>query len=437
MTGSLLRRLQLWVGGAVVIVGAATAAVSGWRAYTDAKDLEDRQLAQVASIIESRGVPILRAPARPLVGEDAEAHYVIKALGAPTGDDPLTDVTLPATLPAGLQTLAERGISWRAYVASDPQGTRFAVAQRLRLRDEEVRDSVLFALAPPLLSIPFLLLLTGFVIRRGLAPLLRLSDQMDSASANAMAPFDGAGMPDELRPVVHALNRLTARLGLAMAQQRRLVSDAAHELRTPVAALVLQADNVMRVDMPEAARERMDALRGGLVRISKLIEQLLSYARAQGAPLTAPQPVALDAVVREVFEELMPLAREHGVDIGASRLDAVVVPGELLRARVLVRNAVDNAVRYTPSGGEVDVRLWAEDGDACLVIDDTGPGIPESERERVFEPFVRILGSRQPGSGLGLAIAHTSAAALGGEIRLDARPDGRDGLRFTYRQSLR
>jgi two-component system OmpR family sensor kinase len=437
MTGSLLRRLQLWVGGAVVAVGAATAAVSGWRAYTDANDLEDRQLVQVAAVIESRGVPVARPPEQPLRGEDAETHYVIKALGTPTGADPLTDVALPADLGAGFATLAERGVKWRAYVATAHDGTRFAVAQRMRLRDEEVRDTVLFALAPPLLSIPFLLLVTGLVIRRGLEPLLRLSDQMDSASANAMAPFEEAGMPDELRPVVHALNRLTARLGLAMAQQRRLVSDAAHELRTPVAALVVQADNVMRVDMPEAARQRMDALRGGLVRISSLIDQLLSYARVQGLPPAPRQAIALDALVRGIVEELMPLAGEHGVEIGASRLEPVAAEGDPLHARVLVRNAIDNALRYTPPGGEVDVQLWAEDGRACLVIEDTGPGIDAAERDRVFEPFVRILGSKQPGSGLGLAIARTAAAALGGEIRLDARPDGRSGLRFTYRQPLR
>ena len=164
-------------------------------------------------------------------------------------------------------------------------------------------------------------------------------------------------------------------------------------------------------------------------------EQLLSLARVQGVAAPVDRLVALDAVVRSVMEEVLPLAESKGVDLGCVRLDAVEVRGDSAHAYMLVRNAIDNAVRYTPQGGAVDVSVEVRDGEAVLTVDDTGPGIPSAQRQRVFEPFFRILGSHETGSGLGLAIARSASQALGGSVELSDRPDGRSGLRFTYRQA--
>jgi signal transduction histidine kinase len=150
-----------------------------------------------------------------------------------------------------------------------------------------------------------------------------------------------------------------------------------------------------------------------------------------------PQALELDALVRRAIEESVPLAQSRGVDLGCVRIERTELQGDPLQAYALVRNAVDNAVRYTPAGGAVDVSVWMEDGAACFVVEDTGPGIPAADLGRVFDPFVRILGSHESGSGLGLAIARTAANTLGGVIALDARLDGGKGLRFVYRQETR
>jgi two-component system OmpR family sensor kinase len=146
--------------------------------------------------------------------------------------------------------------------------------------------------------------------------------------------------------------------------------------------------------------------------------------------------VAFDKVVRTAIEETLPLAQLHGVDLGCLRLDAVEIQADPTHAAALVRNLIDNAVRYTPAGGAVDVSVEVHAAVVHLIVEDSGPGIDPAERERVFEPFFRILGTQQTGSGLGLAIVRSAAQALGGRVELDARGDGRSGLRVTYRQKI-
>ncbi len=198
----------------------------------------------------------------------------------------------------------------------------------------------------------------------------------------------------------------------------------------------MQADNLGHVELPPDARERLESLQRGLDRISDLVEQLLKFARVQGATPVVDEPIALDAVIRSAIEQTLALAEERGIDLGCIRLDRARVRGDPSHANALIRNAIDNAVRYTPKGGWVDVSLVIEDDMAIVAVEDTGPGIPDDLRERVFEPFYRILGSEQNGNGLGLAIVRSAALALGGEVALTGRIDGQPGLRFVYRQSL-
>ncbi len=234
---------------------------------------------------------------------------------------------------------------------------------------------------------------------------------------------------------MQAVNRLLARLGHSLDQQRRMVADAAHELRTPVAAARVQADNLAHAELTADARERLESLQRGLARISDLVDQLLNFARVQGSAV-ADEAIALDDLVRAAIEDTIVLAEAQRIDLGCIRLDRARVRGDGLRAQALIRNAIDNAVRYTPAGGWVDVSLVVEEGEAVLAVEDTGPGIPSELHDRVFEPFFRILGSQQSGNGLGLAIVRSAAQALGGRVELATRLDGQPGLRFVYRQKL-
>ncbi len=437
MNRSLRQRLSLWLSVAIVATSVLAAAVTFWMNFADSNDLQDRQLQQIAEALAAR--PLAAPPARyqPANEEDAETHLVIRPLGeAVVEADPRVDVALPATLRAGLQTLVVGDLQWRVFVTRDAGGRLFGVAQRQTVRDEVARDSTVLALVPMLVLVPMLLLLVHLLLRQGFAPLVALSAEVDQGDERQPGPLRAEDIPVEALPLVHAVNRLLARLGDVLEQQRRMVADAAHELRTPIAAARVQADNLAHVELPHDARVRLESLQRGLARNSELVDQLLRFAHVQGADAKVDEPIALDAVVRGAIEELLPLAEAQRIDLGCIRLERARLRGDPTHAYALVRNAIDNAVRYTPAGGWVDVSLIVEDGEARFAVDDTGPGIAPELRERVFEPFFRILGSHQAGTGLGLAIARSAAQALGGRVELGSRLDGQPGLRFVYRQAL-
>lgn len=437
MNGSLRQRLSLWLSVAIVVMSAATAAFTFKMNFDDANDLQDRQLRQVAAALATQPSTAPEAQFRPRDHEDAETHFVIRVLGSGNVDpDPWIDVFLPATLHEGLQSLKPADVQWRVMVARHAGGPLFGVAQRQRVRDEVARDSAVTALIPMLILVPLLLLIVNLLLRQGFAPLVALSGQVDQGDERRLTTLATDGLPSEAVPLVHAVNRLLARLGGVLEQQRRMVADAAHELRTPVAAARVQSDNLAHAALTPDAQARLASLQRGLERISELVEQLLKLARVQGAAPVVEEAVALDAVVRTAIEETLALAETHRVDLGCVRLDRAEVCGDRTHAYALIRNAIDNAVRYTPAGGWVDVSLVIEDGLAVVAVEDTGPGIPADLRERVFEPFFRVLGSHQSGSGLGLAIVRSAAQALGGSVELAERLDGQAGLRFVYRQKL-
>ncbi len=437
MNRSLRKRLSLWLSVAIIVMSAASAGITFQLNFEDANELQDTQLHQVAAALATQPTTPAEAHFQPRNREDAETHFVIRTLGSSAVEpDPRIDVFLPTTLQEGLQSLEPGSVQWRVMVARNAGGQWFGVAQRQRIRDEAARDGAVTALVPMLVLVPLLLLIVHLLLRQGFAPLAALTRELDAGDGHRLEPLEAAGVPIEALPLVLAVNGLLARQGGVLAQQRRMVADAAHELRTPVAAARVQADNLAHVDLPADARARLESLQCGLDRISNLVDQLLKFARVQGAVPVVDEPIAVDAVIRSAIEETLPLSESRRIDLGCIRLDRAQVRGDRSHVYALIRNAIDNAVRYTPEGGSVDVSLVIDDGFAVVAIEDTGPGISEDLRERVFEPFHRILGSQQSGNGLGLAIVRSAAQALGGEVMLTERLDGQSGLRFLYRQAL-
>jgi signal transduction histidine kinase len=432
---SLRRRLFVWIGAAVVGMTLATAGFSFVISLGELDESQDAQLQQICGLLATFAV-VPRAPRfAPANEEDVEAHVVVHGLGVPVDDvDPADDVFLPSTLRPGLQTLVVQGFEWRVMVQRNASGQAFGVAERQTVRDEAAGDSALQAVLPLLALAPVLLLIVHLLLRRGFAPLAGLARNLDDIDGGRQVALGTDRVPTEVLPLVRAINRLLARLGLALAQQRRMVADAAHELRTPVAVTRVQADNLAHAGLDSEGRARLDVLQRGLARTSELIDKLLSLARIQGDAAPIREPFSLDQVVRSAIEETLHLAELRGVDLGCLQLETVELLGDPSLAHALARNAIDNAVRYTPSGGTVDVSVTRADGQAVFTVEDTGPGIPAAQRARVFEPFFRLLGSQQSGSGLGLAIVQSAAQALGGQLRLAERSDGASGLRFTYVQ---
>ncbi len=433
---SLRRQLSGWIAVVTIVSGIAAGVCSFFLAFQEAQELQDDQLHQVALLVGRSGKAV-----EPWGGitkaeeeRDPDARIIIRSLGSPARPGrPGLSASLPAipsNLPEGFQTISGQGDIWRLFVRTLPSGTRIAVGQLTAVRNETARDSGLRTLIPVLLLVPFLIVLTAWIVRRSLSPVTELSHLLDQRGDTNLTKLPEFDVPEEIRPFVASINGLMRRLAEALEQQRRFIADAAHELRSPITALTLQAENLERSASPQERSERLHQLKNGLTRTRALLNQLLSLARQQSGVVAAAE-LRLDHVVRQVLEDMMPVAAAKGIDLGCERLDevAVTAPGDALA--ILVRNAVDNAVRYTPAGGTVDVELYREAGEVIFQVTDTGPGIPAGEEERLFEPFYRVVGTDETGSGLGLAIVRSIADRLGGAVTLQNRQNG-TGSRFRY-----
>jgi len=281
---------------------------------------------------------------------------------------------------------------------------------------------------PIAILIPLSWLLLGLVIDRLIRRLDRLAASVAERHVTNKEPIPVDDVPRELAPFIRAINDLLFRLQASLEQQRRFVSDAAHELRTPLAALKLQVGNVRNIAKTLAVKERLDEVDQGVTRASALVQQLLKLARYEAAASPAPQkPTDIGLLAHECVAAMVPLARSRDMVLKLDAMELPLIdtsPGDL---KVLVSNLLDNAVRHSTEGGTIEVRAVPQGVDMLLSIMDEGPGIPESLLPRVFERFYRVAGQEVEGSGLGLAIAHSIAERHGMALSLRNRSD-RSGL---------
>jgi two-component system OmpR family sensor kinase len=284
-------------------------------------------------------------------------------------------------------------------------------------------------LLPFLIVTPVLLLLVANLVRKMFRPIAVLAAEIDQRAEQDLQPVNQDHLPVEVRPFIVAINRLLKRVAKSMEGQRRFVADAAHELRSPLTAMSLQAERLADADMSAPARDSLATLRQGIARGRNLLDQLLTLAKVQAMPDLPGSPISVQAIYRRVLEDLLPMAQAKDIDIGVEGdQDALVMMSELDLTAV-VKNLVDNAIRYTPIGGKVDLSITRKSRLATLQIKDSGPGIPAGERMRVFDAFYRSLGSNESGSGLGLSIVKTIADRVGAEIWLsDANEKAPSGL---------
>lgn len=317
--------------------------------------------------------------------------------------------------------------AWRVYTLV-AYNEVIQVAQRISVRERMAEESAAHALMPIFVLIPAVWIAVYFCVRRAFGVLGRLGRRVQAIDSAHLDPLPAEGLPVELEPFVSSINRMIERLDESMQLERDFISDAAHELRTPLTALKLQADNLQGDIVPQN-RDRFQALRHGIERTSTLVSQLLQLARAD-AQISTSAPAALDVtdVVSSVVSELLPIATQKRIDIGAEELMPAKVCATESDLRAVVKNLVGNALRYTPEGGAVDLRVQAGDGLARIEVTDTGPGIPEELLPRVFDRFFRVSQSVE-GSGLGLAIVRAVVVRYGGDVTLANRGDGVSGLR--------
>jgi len=422
---SIRRNLVLWLAVALVGGMALVVAATYAFAYAQITRMFDEELVKIAEAVhlseDWRGPGRVRIP-RPgfnlsVRAYDAQGPTVFETAG------PSMPADVPRLFETSYRVLDTAGGKWRLYTLATPEGI-VQVGQPEATRTSLARALSLRMALPELALIPLLVLFMAWVLRRGLAPLTHISRRVEERDAARLDPLPSADVPVELRPLIAEINGLIARLEGSMAAQRRFVADAAHELRTPVAALALQAKVAQRAVQPAARAAAFAELDKGVARATRVVEQLLRLAQlAPEAPPAELARVDLAELAREVVGSMALRARSQGIDLGAEAPEPAPILGARSELRSLITNLVDNALRYAPRDTEVTVQVSRDGGAIGMSVIDAGPGIPAADRSRVFERFQRAGGDDTPGIGLGLAIVKAIVERHGGRIRLEeARP---------------
>jgi two-component system OmpR family sensor kinase/two-component system sensor histidine kinase QseC len=432
MNNSLQKKLFIWLSIAILSMGLLASAISFWLAFNKAQEFQDDALRQVALLIDAKQTPLHEEYVLDSMDNDPKRIVVLPALSTALEVPPL--LRLPDNLSTGYHTLQIEGLSWRVYVYATLIGQHIAVAQEASVRKIMARDSALLTLLPLLILVPTLIWVIRQIIKAEISSLHRLAEIVDSQHEERLSVLPTAQIPDEAAPFVHSINRLLERINQMSQAQRRFIADAAHELRSPLTALSLQAENLERTGSYSISKERFVPLKDGLERSRRLLNQLLDMMRQQTKVATL-EPVDLGEVALAVLEDIMPIADAKNIDLGLEQESPAQIQANNAAMQLMLRNAVDNALRYTPNGGEVTVRIGRHLNDAILEVIDSGPGIPEAELERVFDAFYRIPSNTQIGSGLGLAITRNIAEQFKGTVSVRNRGD-RSGLIFSYRQPI-
>jgi len=418
---------------ALTALGVAAATYASVRAEAD--QLFDYHLRQMALSLRDQG----RIPAderNPLDNPDFD--YVVQiwsvdGLSLYTSRPRPGLVPLPPATVLGLSTVQLDGAPWRVFGVATPLRI-VQVAQPLAVRQRLAALAAARSVLPVVVAAPLVALALWWLVGVSLAPLSRVAEAARRRDARTAGALPTAGLPAEVEPLVGAFNELLGRLSESFELQRAFVADAAHELRSPLTALKLQIG--LLADAPDEAARRvaLERLRGGVDRATRLVEQLLALARAEPAAAPPLLPLDLAEVLRQAIGDASALARQMDAQVELQAGAPCSVRGDAQALRSAVRNLVDNALLHGGPAPHVHVGLSVQDGQVLLQVDDSGPGIPEAERERVFDRFHRREGTTGEGSGLGLAIVRAVAQQHGGQVRLLDAPGG--GLRAELRLPL-
>ncbi len=423
---SLKKQLIFWLVGLLSVVGVLAGGISFYFALQEANGLLDHQLRQIArSVDEGSQLPTMQAQFQKENKEERERDFVIQVWienAPPQSSRPGFD--LPRQALTGFSELSSQNSKWRVYTMIHPHRT-VQVSQGEDVRLEIATHSAIRVLFPVAVLIPLSWLLVGVVVSRLLKPLEVVTEAAIHRDVASHVPLPTENVPEEVAPLIRAMNDLISRLGDALELQRQFLSDAAHELRTPLAALQLQIENLSRNHSREDLEIRIDEMRRGSQRASHLVGQLLKIARyeTQNKPIERSK-VHLDTFVKSCIADFIPLADHRGIDLGMIHDDAAVIAGNPEDLRILIGNLIDNAIRYTPEGGKVDVSVNVSGHNAMVEILDTGPGIPAALLPRVFDRFFRAAGQETEGSGIGLAIVKAIAQRESARVILANRQDG-------------
>lgn len=440
MMRSLRIRLILLFGAAIMVAAAVQFATSFSAAMREANKLFDYHMQQMAFALEDSGFD--DAGWHGMADADKDGFDFVVQIWTDDGVRVYQSRSyraLPERGALGYSTVTLDNGDWRLYVVQ--ADTRvIQVAQRMEVRRSRAISLALHALWPVLPVSLLLFVAAWWVVTSALAPLNRIGHDLATRNADSLAPVSDVGVPKEVSLLIAELNSLLARVEHALQSQQRFVADAAHELRSPLTALKLQVQTLARAKDDEARAQGVARLLGGVDRASRLVEQLLSLARQDPlARAFSPSPVPLHACVELAVNDVASLAVSRHIDIRWGDHDGSLrqqeISGDADSLRIMVRNLLDNAIRYTPEHGQVRIALAREGEAVVLTVEDSGSGIPQAERARIFDRFYRLPGTSPNGSGLGLAIVKAIAIRHDAAVELGDSTLG--GLRVSIRFPVR
>ena len=414
---TLKQSLQVRISIALILMFLPLSIIAGafsyYQTYHEAEELQDDLLRQTAAYINPKTTDYTQ------IG--SENHILIQTFGQ-EDTVPLSD-----TLGEGFHTIKgsvddddddDDDDEYRAYIRQTPQG-KIAVLQETEYRDDLAATAAYQSVLPLLIALPLMILLTVWITYRAMRPVKTLSASLGKRCSDDLSPLDGEGVPSEIQGFVTAINQLLQRTGENIRRQQRFIADAAHELRSPLTALSLQAERLTKLPQSDEAREQTGLILQSIQRNRHLLEQLLTHARAQGSETQRNLTnISLQAQFRRVLQELMPLALDKQQDIGVAVENDLRIRADDTEIYTLIKTFTDNAIRYTPAGGRIDIGFSETPTTLTIWVEDDGPGIPAAERSRVTDAFYRILGTEQQGTGLGLSIADAIAKRYGGKLIL-------------------
>ena len=425
---SLQLQLSLTITALLLIIALISGSLSFYETYHQTHKIQDDLLRQIAAYIN----PSQPLPKSQKSKNDARIHIRTSTQQSPDKK------ALPEAshLPDGFHTLTEADgdDTYRVYIQTTEQG-KIIIYQENEYRDDLAQSIAWHSTTPILATIPLAIALLVWQIRRALRPLRQQSQELQQRQAANLAPLNPQAAPSEIQGFIHAINQLLNRTHQAMQQQQRFIADAAHELRTPTTALSLQAERLSEHNLPPELKEQIGSLKTTIQRSHQLQEQLLTLARSQASPEQPNSEQAqtpstpIQPIFQRIIQDLHPLAQAKNQDIGVTSSENPILPISEIDLYTLIKTLADNAIRYTPAGSQIDLSTQSQPNSTTIIIEDNGNGIPPAERQRVFDPFYRILGSDEQGTGLGLSIAQTIAQRHGGSIALHDSQNFPTGLR--------
>ena len=430
---TLRGQLTAWFIGLITVIGIVGSIGTGLVSLNEENGFLDDQLRQIALSVGD--TPSAAGESSQVIsGANPEDHIVVHILdnnlNTIRNSDPAIDIPVETT--TGFYDHVNAGVQWRTFTLI-AENRVVQVSQQTELRTEAAFSSMLNTILPIALLIPLSWIFVGWVVKRLLKPLQDMTKALLARQTGSNVVLSSRGLPEELVPLVEAMNNLLVRQHQLLEFRQRFISDAAHQLRTPVTALHLQMENLKAALAGKSSPTILAPLQEGLSRMSALLSQLLRLARAdEPHVVTDLDLVNLGEIVRASLADVHELAAAKSIDLGLTADANVKVRGEPLDLIMLIGNLLDNAIRYTPNGGKVDVEILASAADAQVIIKDTGPGIPDSAMALVFNRFYRHNPTVADGSGLGLSIVAALTARNEAQVSLQNRED-RPGLTATVK----